>query len=198
VSVSWTTYVVSVIAVVVSGLAAWREGNWRRRPGLAMGFADHGGMWDDLILLPFANAVVVPHLTVGPWLVTAIVLSTLASVAVHIHWYRGDRDTHSPEHMWPTRPHGTWHLDLSAAGWLHVFYVIGELTLLVGFLVHDMPRLVVLLVAGVFTIHVPIGLLQPRWFVSGRIASLAEQPLLIPCLLSLWGVVAIKLGWWGW
>ena len=197
-SISWTTYVVSVIAVVAAGLAAWREGNWRRRPGLAMGFADHGGMWDDLILLPFANAVIVPHLTAGAWLAAAIALSALASIVVHIHWYRGDRDTHSPEHMWPLRRHGSWSRDLSVAGWLHVCYVLGELTLLVGFLVHDMPGGVILLVAAIFTIHVPIGLLQPRWFVTGRIASLAEQPLLLTCMLALWAVIAIKLGGWGW
>jgi hypothetical protein len=196
---SWTTYIVSVAAVAVSGYAAWREGNWRRRPGLAMGFADHGGMWDDVILLPFANAAIVPYLTIGPWLIATLALSAAASIAIHVHWYRGDRDTHSPEHMWPGRPHGTWHLDLSVAGWLHVLYVIGELTLLGGFLVHDMPRLVVLLVAAIFTIHVPIGLLQPRWFVTGRLASLAEQPLLLPCLVMLWLVVAIKWGGWsGW
>jgi hypothetical protein len=94
--------------------------------------------------------------------------------------------------MWPLRPHGSWHLDLSTAGWLHVLYVIGELTLLVGFLVHDMPSLVVLLVAAIFTIHVPIGLLQPRWFMTGRMAGLAEQPLLLPCLLALWIVTALK------
>ena len=196
-SFSWTTYLVSVMAVVVSGLAARREGNWRRRPGLAMGFADHGGMWDDLVLLPVANAAVAPYLTIGPWLAWAVALSALASAAVHVHWYRGDRVVHSPEHMWPTRPRGSWFGDLSIAGWLHVLYVTGELTLLVGFLVHDLPATVVLLVAAIFTIHVPIGLLQPRWFVTGRIATLAEQPLLLPCLLALWGVVAIKLGWSG-
>lgn len=189
---SWTAYFVSVAAVAVSGYAAWREGNWRRRPGLAMGFADHGGMWDDVILLPFANAAIVPHLTVGAWLAVALAAAALASAVVHIHWYRGDRDELALEHMWPLRSHGSWHLDLSTAGWLHVLYVIGELTLLVGFLVHDMPRLVVLLVAAIFTIHVPIGLLQPRWFVTGRLAGLAEHPLLLPCLVALWIVTAVK------
>ena len=69
---SWTTWVVSVLAVVVSGAAAWLEGNWVKRTGLAMGFANHGGMWDDLILLPIANAAIVPHLTVGGWLAPAL------------------------------------------------------------------------------------------------------------------------------
>jgi hypothetical protein len=196
-SFSWTTYVVSVVAVAMSGLAAWREGNWRRRPGLAMGFADHGGMWDDLILLPFANAAITPYLTIGLWLALALAAATLTSIAVHVHWYRGHEASHAPEHMWPARHRGSWAGDLSIAGWLHVCYVIGELTLLTGFLIFPMPLPTTLLVAGIFTIHVPVGLLQPRWFVTGRVATLAEQPLLLPSLLALWSVVAIKLGGWG-
>ena len=53
--------------------------------------------------------------------------------------------------------------------------------------------LVVLLVCLVFTIHVPIGLLQPRWYLTGRIASLREQPLLLPCLSVLWLLTALKI-----
>lgn len=192
---AWSTaaWLISVAAVVVSGAVAWRDGCWTRRPGLDMGFANHGGMWGDLLLLPIANAVIVPHLSVGPWIGGALLISTLASVWVHVHWYRGSHPAHSCEHMWPRRPHGGWARDLSPAGWLHVAYVVGELSLLIGFLVHPMPTPAVLVVAAVFTIHVPIGLLQPRWFLTGRVASPAEQPLLIPCLAALWVVAAIKL-----
>jgi len=112
---------------------------------------------------------------------------------VHVHWYRGDKTTHSAEHMWPTRPHGSWHRDLSAAGWLHVLYVIGELTLLVGFLVDPMPRSAVWVVAAIFTLHVPLGLLQPRWFLTGEVASPRQQPLLLPLLAMLWAVALMKV-----
>ena len=190
---SWTAWVVSVLAVVVSGAAAWLEGNWVRRPGLAMGFANHGGMWGDLILLPIANAAIVPHLTVGRLArAGARGRDALRRSLVHVHWYRGHRVLHSPEHMWPSRPHGSWFRDLSMAGWLHVVYVAGELTLLAGFLVHPMPLTTVLVVTAIFTIHVPIGLLQPRWFLTGRMATLRQQPLLVPCLSALWIVAAMK------
>ena len=189
---SWATWIISVIAVAISAVAAWLEGNWTRRPGLAMGFANHGGMWDDLILLPIANAAITPHLSAGPWCAAAIAAATAASVLVHVHWYRGHHVAHSPEHMWPVRAHGSWYGDLSVAGWLHVFYVIGELTLLVGFLVFPMPLLTILVVGAIFTIHVPIGLLQPRWFLTGRLATLREQPLLLPCISALWLTVVLK------
>jgi hypothetical protein len=190
---SWTAWLISAAAVVVSGAVAWWENSWRQRPGLDMGFLDHGGMWDDLILLSVANAMIVPHLTLSTWLVPALVVSTVASLWVHRHWYRGDKSSHSCEHMWPSRPCGTWYRDLSWAGWLHVLYVVGELTLLVGFLVHPVPTLTVLVVAVIFTIHVPIGLLQPRWFLTRRIASPRQQPLLIPLLMLLWIVAVGKI-----
>jgi hypothetical protein len=190
---SWITWAVSVAAVLVSGAVAWREGAWKRRPELAMGFVNHGGMWGDLLLLPLANAAIVPHLAPGAWLAAALALGTLASAAAHALWYRGDRASHSPEHMWPTRPVGRWYGDLSWAGWLHVVYVIGELSVLIGFALHPMPSAVVIFVTAIFTVHVPLGLLQPRWFLTGHIASPSEQPLLLPCLLALWGVAAGKL-----
>ena len=193
---SWPAWILSVVAVVVSGATACLEGNWRRRPGLVMGFANHGGMWGDLLLLPIANAALVPYLAGGPWLVSAVILAAIGSVAVHIYWYRGCDVTakHSPEHMWPARPRGSWHGDLSIAGWLHVLYVAAELTLLVGFLVHPMPLPVVLVVCAIFTIHVPIGLLQPRWYVTRRVATLKQQPLLLLSLAALWIIAAIKTG----
>jgi len=186
-----------------------------------MGFANHGGMWSDLVLLSMANAVVVPHLTWGPWLIGALLISGLASIWVHAYWYHppsiarefvshdevkpeSDRleDAHSPagdsahnagDHMWPAHVHGSWWRDLSWSGWTHIVYVTGELALLLGFLVHVMPTEVVMLVAAIFTIHVPIGLLQPRWFKTGHIATIVEQPLLAPLLFALWAVTMVKL-----
>lgn len=190
---SWTAWLISVIAVVVSGAIAASEGNWRRRPGLEMGFVNHGGMWGDLVLLPIANAAIVPHIDVDIWLALAVAVCGVASAWVHIHWYRGQTVTHSREHMWPSRPHGVWWRDLSWSGWAHVLYVIGELSVLVGFLIYAMPDEVIAVVAIIFTLHVPLGLLQPRWFLTGQIATPRQQPLLLPLLATLWVVAFIKL-----
>ena len=95
--------------------------------------------------------------------------------------------------MWPDRVYGVWTRDLSWAGWAHVVYVAAELALLVGFLLHPMPATTVILVTAIFTLHVPLGLLQPRWYLSGHVATLREQPLLAPLLLVLWAVAAAKM-----
>lgn len=155
-----------------------------------MGFADHGGMWSDLALLSMANAAIVPHLTPGWWIAGALLASALASIWVHAHWYSPGGAT---DHMWPAHQHGRWWRDLSWAGWAHVGYVTAELTLLAGFALHAFPGDVVVFVVAIFTVHVPVGLLQPRWFVSGHIATVQEQPLLAPLLLALWAVALVKL-----
>jgi hypothetical protein len=203
---SWVTWVVSVAAVVISGLVAWLEGNFTRCARLDMGFANHGGMWGDLLLLPIANAAIIPHITPGAWLPISLGCCALLSTWVHIHWYRGDRTKarlrpaalrpstrHSCEHMWPARRHGSWWRDLSWSGWAHVIYVAGELTVLVGFLLFPMPEATVALVAAIFSLHVPLGLLQPRWFVTGEVASPRKQPLLVPCLAALWATCLMKV-----
>jgi hypothetical protein len=187
---SWPAYVVSVAAVLGSAALAWAEGNWKTRPSLGMGFADHGGMWSDLVLLSMANAVIVPHLTWGRWVATALAVSAIASTVVHKYWYSPNG---AGDHMWPTHATGSWARDLSWAGWAHVLYVVGELTILAGFALHTVPPDVVILIAAIFTLHLPIGLLQPRWFLTGHIATVQEQPLLAPLLLVLWAVSASKL-----
>jgi hypothetical protein len=186
---SWIAWLASVAAVVVSGAIARSEGVWVRRAGLPMGFANHAGMWGDLLLLPLANAAVVPHLTVGVWIVAAVVFGAAASAWLHAHWYRGG----GGDHMWPAHADSPWWSALSWSGWAHVVYVCGELALLSGFVFHSMPANVVLFVTAVLTIHVPIGLLQPRYFRTGQIATLREQRLLLPALAALWAIAVAKL-----
>jgi hypothetical protein len=56
-----------------------------------------------------------------------------------------------------------------------------------------MPDVVIAAVCVIFTLHVPLGLLQPRWFLTGEIASPGKQPLLVPLLGSLWVVGLMKI-----
>jgi hypothetical protein len=191
---SWTTWLISVVAVLCSAALAWWQDNFFKRPGLDMGFFNHGGMWGDLVLLPIANALIVPHLAAGSWIATSIAVCLGLSAWVHVHWYRGDKPgAHSLEHMWPSRPHRSWWRDLSWAGWAHVFYVAGQLTVLIGFFLFPMPDEVVAIVCVIFTLHLPLGLLQPRWFLTGEIATPRKQPLLLPLLATLWIVTLLKI-----
>jgi len=74
---SGSAWLASIAAVMVSGAVAAYEGHWRRRAGLDLGFADHGGMWGDLLLLPVANAVAVPWIEPGWWLMGPLALAAI-------------------------------------------------------------------------------------------------------------------------
>lgn len=190
---SWTTWLVSAAVVVLSGLVAWAEGNRRRRPGLDMGFVDHGGMWGDLLLLPVANAAIVPWVVPGWWLLVPLAAGALWSVWLHAWWHGGH--VHAVrDHMWPDRRRGHWARDLSAAGWCHAAYVAGELALLLAFAWTWTPAPTVLLVTAVLTLHVPLGLLQPAWFARRRVFAWSLNTMAV-ALALVWAVAAWK--WWG-
>ena len=135
---SWTAWLVSVAVVLLSGAVAWAEGNRRRRPGLDMGFAEHGGMWGDALLLPIANAAIVPWIVPGWWLLGPLAAGSVWAWWLHVWWHGGHTDAVC-DHMWPARPHGHWARDLSLAGWCHVAYVGGELALLLSFVLSPTP-----------------------------------------------------------
>jgi len=73
-------------------------------------------------------------------------------------------------------------------------YVACELSVLIGFLLFPMPGEVVAIVWAIFTLHLPLGLLQPRWFLTGEIVGPRKQPLLLPCLAAVWLMSWVKLG----
>jgi len=178
-------------AVAVSGLAAAIEGHWRRSARIDVGFAAHGGMWGDAILLPIVNALIVPWVSTGAWLVTPLFVGIAASMALHT-WWHGGRTHGIREHMWPTRPTGRWHADLSWAGWCHVVYVAFEVAVLLAYAVTPVPPRVVVIVSLLLSAHVPIGVLLPAWSATRRVfrADLWQTALAIA---AIWAVAMAKV-----
>jgi hypothetical protein len=188
---SWSAWTLSVVFVIASGLCAWWEGNWWRREDLDIGFASHGGMWSDLLVLPIVNAVIVPWLRFETWLAAPALAGMALSWWLHAHWHRGGGEHYWREHMWPARHHERWERNLSWAGWLHVLYVAAEIGLLVAYAFTPVPSSVVLIVSALLTVHVPIGLFAPAWVATrGR---LVRNRLLAPALAAIWIVALVKL-----
>jgi hypothetical protein len=188
---SGTTWLASVAAVVLSGAVAAYEGHWRRRAGLDIGFAEHGGMWGDLLLLPVVNAVAVPWIEPGWWLLGPLALAAIVSLVLH-GWWHGGTPHGVRDHLWPTRPSGRWAADLSRSGWCHVAYVTGELGLLLAWALSPAPATVVWTVAIILSLHAPLGVLQPAWFATGRLPSV-DVRLVLASLAAAWVVAAAKL-----
>ncbi len=180
----------SVVFVLLSGLCAWWEGNWTRRGDLDVGFLNHGGMWSDLLLLPIVNAVIVPWLSFGTWLIGAALIGIATSWWLHAHWHHGGGEGFWREHLWPGRAHDRWQRNLSWAGWLHVVYVAAEIMLLVAYALTPVPLSVVVIVSILLTLHVPIGLFAPAWVATG--GHLVRNRLLWPALAILWFVALAK------
>ena len=92
-----------------------------------------------------------------------------------------------------TTPRGTVYINTVMTPYLSFSVSFAAGRTATGRLVLPLPRPswvvgnaeVVMLVAAIFTIHVPIGLLQPRWFTTGHIATIVEQPLLVALELTV-------------
>jgi hypothetical protein len=181
---SWTAWTVTVAAVALSGAVAWAEGHWRARTGVDLGFANHGGMWGDAWLLPVANAVIAPWLPPGWWWLGPVLVAAAAAVALHAWWHGGTTDGFR-DHLWPTRPSAHWATDLSWAGWCHVAFVTGQLALLLAYAAVAVPSRVVAVVTVVLTLHVPLGLLQPAWYATGRVPR-SNVRLLVAAVATAW------------
>jgi hypothetical protein len=188
---SGATWIASVAAVAVSGAVAAVEGHWRRSARVEVGFAGHGGMWGDALLLPVVNALVVPWIPSGAWLAWPLLAGASVSIALHA-WWHGGHPHGVREHIWPSRPAGRWHADLSWAGWCHVVYVAFEVAVLVAYLVTPMPARVVLLVSLLLSAHVPIGVILPAWTATRRVfrEDLWQTALAIA---AIWAVAAMKV-----
>jgi hypothetical protein len=188
---SWVTWVASLAAVGVSGAVAGGEGNWRRSNHLHLGFATHGGMWGDALLLPVVNALVVPGIAPGLWLAGPLTLGVLGSVGLHLWWHGGHREG-VRDHLWPIRPTGRWHTDLSWSGWCHVVYVALEVALLLAYAVTPAPIAVVWWVAALLSVHVLVGILQPSWVATGRLVR-DDIALAALAMVTVWAVTAAKV-----
>ena len=188
---SASAWLVSVAAVMVSGAVAAREGHFRKRPGLDLGFANHGGMWGDLLLLPVVNAVAAPWIEPGWWLLAPLTVAAIVSLVLHV-WWHGGTPHGVRDHMWPSRPSGQWAADLSLSGWCHVVYVTGELGLLLAWAWSPAPPAVVWLVTIILSLHAPLGVLQPAWFATGRLLTMGVR-LVMLAWATAWVVAAAKL-----
>jgi hypothetical protein len=188
---SAVTWVVSVMSVIVSGGVAAAEGHWRRSTRLDLGFVTHGGMWGDLLLLPIVNALVVPWIAPGAWLTGPLLIGALASVIIH-RWWHGGQHASVRDHLWPSRPTGRWHADLSWSGWCHVVYVTVEVALLLAYAVTPVPAAVTWTVTALLTVHVLVGVLQPSWVAAGRLVR-EDVALAALAIVATWTVALVQI-----
>ncbi len=192
------TWLISIAVVVLSALVTMAAGTFTIPRTSGMGFVNHGGMWSDLLLLPVANAVIVPQLRIprgrrAILLALAGVASLLTSIAMHVVWMNLAWSQQSRAFMFTDEVRDAWYLALTPSGWIHLGYMTVEMTLLVWYALSPMPRRVTLSVTAVLLLHIPVAILQPGWYVSGKFFSRESTLPAIFVALTTLLVAAVKL-----
>jgi hypothetical protein len=159
-----------------------------------MGFLNHGGMWGDLIIMSVATGLAFPYLLRSRGLaLSSLVIAVLATIIAHVHWAASMRHDGTTGHMFHTCVSGTWYLDLSRAGWMHVIVMATLLTVALMYAVSPVPVKVVVAVSVLLTAHVCLAMMQPGWYCTGKLWTWLNfaPPLFATGLI--WGIAILKV-----
>jgi hypothetical protein len=194
---SLPAWALAEFAVLVCALVSWIEGTFIAGP-VTMGFANHGGMWGDVLFLPVIAAVIVPvvrsHKELRPSVKVLLVLvSAVATLGVHWQWATIGRELGTTDHVFPSHAAGTWLGDMSVAGWLHVAYMTAFLALVFAYAIISVPAKVVWITSAILTLHLLVGQLQPAWYSTGTLMAPTTLASVVATVLAVWVVAAWKL-----
>lgn len=192
VSFSWPALIGAATFVLLSGAVAASEGTFTSAR-VTMGFVNHGGMWGDLLILPFVAAIVVPRIpfrTVSPLAVAGtLALACVLTVVAHQQWAAFGATLQVTDHVFPTHATGRWYSDISVAGWMHVAYMAAVIAILLAYCVLPLSPASILIVSALLTVHLPLGEIQPGWYTTGE--PLAARNLVPPAVfVSLTWLIA--------
>jgi hypothetical protein len=188
---SFAAFSATVGAVIVSGAVSLAEGTATNRR-VTMGFINHGGMWGDLIIMSMVTGIVFPHL-VRSYFLSAVFVALALTVIAHAQWAKGMRNDATTGHMFPTHKTGKWYVDISAAGWTHVFVMTMLLTVTLMYAVSPAPTNIVVAISLLLTVHVFLGTVQPGWYCTGKLWTWRNfgPPLLEAALI--WCIALLKI-----
>ena len=159
-----------------------------------MGFLDHGGMWSDLIFMSVVVGLVFPYLATSRGVVFSSLLTALiATIIAHIYWAASMRSDGTTGHMFHVHQTGTWYLDLSWAGWMHVFVMTMLLTVMLLYVVSSLPAKSVVAVSLLLTTHLFLAMVQPGWHCTGELWTWGNfrPPLLVTA--AVWSIAVLKI-----
>lgn len=159
-----------------------------------MGFLNHGGMWGDLIIMSVATGLAFPYLLRSRGLaLSSLVIAVLATIIAHVHWAASMRHDGTTGHIFHISQSGTWYLDLSRAGWMHVLVMATLLTVALMYAVSPLPVKIVVAVSLLFTAHVFLAMVQPGLYCTGKLWTWQNfaPPLFATGLI--WGIALLKV-----
>ncbi len=184
--------VATIVFVAMQAFISFVEGTFAKNRWITMGFINHGGMWGDLLLLPVVNGFLWPYLTIkGELLPISVMMFVNCVITVLIHWKWADwlRESETRGHMFNANSVTSFTL----AGWLHVFYMTIQLTLLMLYVLSVIPPQVVWIISSVLTAHVFLGTVQPGWYCTGKVWTMGNIIPPTVCTALIWLIGVLKL-----
>jgi hypothetical protein len=188
-----TAFIVTVTAVIISGVVSFIEGNFTSK-NVTMGFVNHGGMWGDLIIMSVVTGLVFPYLIKNQiYTLSALFVALTVAIIAHILWAKGMQSEAVTGHMFPTHKTGKWYLDMSGAGWMHVLVMAMLLAVFFIYAISPLPKNVVITASLLLTIHVFIAAVQPGWYCTRELWTRRNfgPPLVVTALV--WSIAALKI-----
>ncbi len=192
---NWLVFLLTIWFVCWQLMASWDEGtitrsSWRK---VKMPFLYHGGMWGDFLIMPIVNGLIWNHLD-APLSAILITLALTGAITLAMHWLWGENpETRYQGHMWLPLGHNSWFRDLSIAGWLHVVFMTGEMTILALYVISPTPPTITTAVGILLTVFWPLGSLQPCYVMTGRWFDRNAVLASIAIVAGTWTVTAWKL-----
>ncbi len=156
--------------VVWQGLLSYRRGFLTRAQVEARGswpalpFFWHGGMWGDLLLVGPAVAIIATYAAQWswPWILGAALFGLTASITRHREYFRKESRS--------------CHFDgrrLTAAGWIHFFYMAAVFAVALLFYLATSSVSVsnARWVTGLFVAHFFLAVFEPSWYLRRKISK---------------------------
>jgi len=152
----------------------------------------HGGVWGDLLLFSVINAIVWNHLRLpGLWLFAVIiVISVVATLGLHKMWFDGQGMTSGFWRFWPK---GGCFGGMGLVGWMHVFFMMAQLTILLLFVLSPAPAKVIWTAAIMLTVFWPLGVIQPCWYLTGKWLDPMAVTNSAIMVIGTWGACWLKI-----
>jgi hypothetical protein len=190
----WTA---STLVVALCGIVSWNEGTFTSR-SITMGFANHGGMWGDFLILPIVNGLIaaqLPRISTKRLAILAALFvgAALLSVVIHQQWAGIGQSLRITDDVFPSHDSGVWYRDISRAGLLHVVYMSIELCLVFVYVASAMPVTTVLFVSTLLTVHLALGQVQPSWYTTGEIWTARTMVPFLSTVALTWMVSLYKV-----
>jgi hypothetical protein len=196
--VSFLPVMAAVLVVFYEGVLSFSDQTFW--PGqdknklIKLPFVYHGGVWGDLLILPYLFGIWVPQMSVPWWLwIGFFPVAFVITWYCHKTWWRMCEK--QPGFMYPDRSESRgdperWHWDLPGAAWVHFIYMVGAVMMIGGHIYSPMPAEIVWRTCWLMLVFVPVAVIAPG-IVQSWPPTKKDIAISVASAIVLWAVVGL-------